>query len=151
MQLGVLLLIQGKNVVSVYSGKFNSSIIVVFLLAFLGIAFWLRISRILEPYLKDSKILSYISDNTFDIMMHHAFILKVFVGIIFGILTVLHMDIAKNFNLSLYRKEIWYSPLLYGKSFFSNVYLLVGLALPCFFAVYYKKVKKFIKGKFKYE
>lgn len=38
---------------------------------FLGIAFWLRISKILVPSLKNSKIVKIIAKNTFSIMMHH--------------------------------------------------------------------------------
>ena len=42
-----------------------------FITGFLGIAFWLRMSKVLIPILKDSKLVSKISNNTFAIMMHH--------------------------------------------------------------------------------
>ena len=42
-----------------------------FIVGLLGILFWLRISRILVPILKNNKIVNYISKNTFSIMTHH--------------------------------------------------------------------------------
>ena len=37
----------------------------------IGIAFWLKISQILVPAVGENKLINFISDHTFDIMMNH--------------------------------------------------------------------------------
>lgn len=49
------------------------SVIFPFISSVSGIAFWLTISRILEPSLGNSKIVNMISDNTLGILEHHLF------------------------------------------------------------------------------
>ena len=43
-----------------------------------GIWFWLNISNILVKFIGNSKIVNYVSENTFDIMMHHLFWMFIF-------------------------------------------------------------------------
>lgn len=42
-----------------------------FIVGFLGIAFWLRIAKILEPAIGKSKVVNLIANNTFSIMVNH--------------------------------------------------------------------------------
>ncbi|WGE50680.1 acyltransferase [Actinobacillus equuli subsp. haemolyticus] len=118
LQFITLVSIKGSHATIVYAAKFNVSVFLTILLAFLGIAFWLRVSRILTPYLNNSKLVNYIADNTFDIMMHHALVLKLFIGLIFVLTSSLGIDFYQNFSLSLYKGGAWYSPLPWGKYFF---------------------------------
>lgn len=42
-----------------------------YLTAFTGIAFWLRIARILTPVIGSSKLVNIIADSTYSIMVNH--------------------------------------------------------------------------------
>lgn len=44
-----------------------------YLVGIVGIAFWLRIARILTPVIGESKILNEVADNTYSIMVNHVF------------------------------------------------------------------------------
>ena len=50
---------------------------IVITISFLGIAFWLRISEILEPILGKNKYINLIADNTFSIMINYLFALDI--------------------------------------------------------------------------
>lgn len=44
-----------------------------YIVGYLGIAFWLRVVKIMEPVIKESKIIKLIGDNTFSIMVNQYF------------------------------------------------------------------------------
>lgn len=77
----LLILIYGHSPTYSIVGMFNFDNPVVSVFAgILGIAFWLRVSRILSPMIGKSKYLNAVADNTFSIMINHElgfFILKV--------------------------------------------------------------------------
>ena len=50
---------------------FDNGFIVPYLTALTGIAFWLRISKLLTPIIKNWKFIRLIADNTYSIMIHH--------------------------------------------------------------------------------
>ena len=50
---------------------------IVIIVSSLGIAFWVRISEILEPILGKNKYINLIADNTFSIMINHSFALDI--------------------------------------------------------------------------
>ena len=113
-----------------------------FILGFLGIAFWLRISKILIPILKDNKIVNWVSKNTFSIMMHHVFgffLLNTFFYIVSKL-----FGIASGFNYNEYYSNIWYNYLPKGLTNFRIFYLLAGFI--CSYIVSYavNKLKEFI-------
>lgn len=68
-------------------------------ISFLCILFWLRIAKALTPIYKESKTLQYISDHTFDIMMHH------FAGFM---LIKAAFSALPDFNTTSYKTDIWY-------------------------------------------
>ena len=76
----LLILIYGHSPTYSIVGMFNFDNPVVSVFAgILGIAFWLRVSRILSPVIGKSKYLNAVADNTFSIMINHElgfFILK---------------------------------------------------------------------------
>ena len=70
----VIIYIEGKLVIYQVVGSVGfENFYMPFINGFLGIAFWFRIAKILEPVLKDSKVVNKISKNSFAIMMHHLF------------------------------------------------------------------------------
>ena len=68
----LIITINGKTVTYTPSwcNDFDRNVIMPFIVATLGIAFWLRIAQILEPIVWNSKIVNIISENTFSIMVH---------------------------------------------------------------------------------
>lgn len=71
----------------------------IYAISFLCILFWLRIAKVLTPIYRESHALQYISDHTFDIMMHH------FAGFM---LIKAAFSALPNFNLALFKTDIWY-------------------------------------------
>jgi len=99
-----------------------------FIVGFLGIAFWLRISRILVPVLKDSKIMNYIANNTFSIMIHQfwGFMLVKF---IFSLGNKC-FSLFPNFDWVEYKTNIFYVYLPKGIEQYTILYLVAGLIFP---------------------
>lgn len=53
--------------------SFYNGLILPYVTAVTGIAFWLRVSRILAPAVSDRRFVCLIADNTYHIMIHHMF------------------------------------------------------------------------------
>ena len=53
------------------------ALLIPYVVALTGIFFWIRISRILTPALENNPFVNFVSDKTFDIMMHHVFFMTV--------------------------------------------------------------------------
>lgn len=71
-----------------------------------GICFWLTISKILVPAIGDHPVITYISENTFTIMMHHVFFFNIY-NLLLTILvksSVLHLP----FDIQSFRNTAWY-------------------------------------------
>ena len=111
-----------------------------FLAGTLGIAFWLRISKILVPILKDSKIVMTISNNTFAIMMHHLagfFVLNSFCFLINKY--IIHL---KEFNTEQFTQSIWYRYLPKHIENFNIIYAIFGIV----FSLTIYKISKYVKS-----
>jgi len=111
-----------------------------FIVGFLGIAFWLRISRILVPALKDSKYMNYIANNTFSIMVHQ-FLGFMLLKFIFS-LGNRYFSLFPNFDWIEYKTNIFYFYLPGGIEQYTILYLLAGLMLPLAIAYIVGCVKK---------
>lgn len=101
-----------------------------FLLGTLGILFWLRVCKILAPYIGKNRLANLIGENTFSIMVHHlmgAMCLKLALAAIamaFG-LSFFQIDLQRLQN------DIWYYPL-FGTHHLPFIYLAVGIAFSLF-------------------
>lgn len=137
LQLILLFTHKGESISIIYSAVYPFGALTTILYAANGIAFWLRISKILEPFLKTNKLVLYIGNHTFEIMMHHAFFIKIYNGLL-GFLS-LNFHIFNDFNLEKYRSEIWYIFLPYGKSLFSSIDVFIGIFFPIAFIYIYEK------------
>lgn len=96
--------------------------------AALAIAFYLRISRLLAPYIGKSRLALAISRNTFDVMMHHYmgfFALNCF----FLIVHILGLG-AADFSVHIFRTRSNYLYAPDGRAEWSVLYLLCGVTLP---------------------
>ena len=99
--------------------------------AFLGIAFWLRVSRILEPAVRSSSLVRYMGRNTFPIMMHH---MMVFLGIKTAYALLARQGgIFAGFDFAAYKTDFYYCYLPRGIVQLKVFYLAAGLFLPLIF------------------
>ena len=80
----------------------------------MGIAFWLRISKLLVPVLKNSKVVLFIANSTYYIMIHH-FLGFMSIKTIFAFLNYF-IGLFPDFNWIEYKTNIWYYYLPFGLS-----------------------------------
>ena len=96
--------------------------------AALAIAFYLRISRLLAPYIGKSRLALAISRNTFDLMMHH------YMGFfaLNGFFLVVHMLGlgAADFSVHSFRTDANYLYVSGNHAEWGVLYLLCGVTLP---------------------
>lgn len=118
-----------------------------FIVGILGILFWLRISKILVPALKNSRLVNYISRNTYSIMIHHLF------G--FFVLNTLWFTLSKifsfidHFNVNMYKNYIYYIYLPKNLIQFRILYVIFGIGVSLIIAFTTSKLKLLIKSKLK--
>ena len=141
MVLGVQLLITflngGLAFSAVWVSGFANGPIVPYLTIITGIAFWLRIARILSKVQGISDGLVQIGRHTFSVIMHHMFI---FFGInsLFWILSR-YTDLCPEFNKELYFSDINYVYIASVSDAGKWIYLVAGVMLPVLLSKYLKK------------
>ena len=94
----------------------------------LAIAFYLRIARLLAPYIAKSRLAMTISRNTFAIMMHH-YMGFFALDCVFLALNALGLG-AADFSVRAFRTQNTYMYAPGGKTEWDVIYLLCGLLLP---------------------
>lgn len=136
LYFGILLVIQlllasfcnGLAVSAAWVNGFLNGPVIPYVTAITGIAFWLRISRILEPALAQSGFWDYFGRNTYAVMMHQilAFLLVksafALCSIAFGCFT--------DFEWNSYLTDVYYVYLPNGLTQFKMLYVIAGIALP---------------------
>jgi len=114
--------------------------LVLYAICFLAILFWLRISKILSSLVKSSSTLTYISNHTFDIMMHH------FIG--FMIIKALLSPFGNNFNSFQFKHNIWYHYFPINETLIAWIYIFITIVivLLAVFTInyFYDKIRKIL-------
>ena len=107
---------------------FSNGFIVPYLTAITGIAFWLRISKLLTPIISDWKFVRLIADNTYSIMIHQmlGYMSVKWLFCIVSMTTPLFAD----FNIQSMKTSIWYYYLPKGLQQYGMLYLAGGIFLP---------------------
>ena len=108
-------------------GQFFYNPYVQYLVAVLGILFWLRIAKLITPIVKKDGYIIYIGKNSFSIMMHHIgilYLLMLFLALINKV-TGLFNDI--NVDVIMTSAGIWYCPK--GNNAFLLFYLVLAIVL----------------------
>ena len=107
--------------------------------AALAIAFFLRIARLLAPYMERSRLALAISRNTFSIMMHHymGFFALNSVFLIMNMLGVW----AGDFSVRSFRTQAHYNYAPGGRAEFNVLYLMAGLLFPLLIAFVMGKIR----------
>ena len=141
----IIIYIEGKSpgFTVVWCKDFTDNLLLPFMVGFLGIAFWLRVAKILEPITKDSKVLNTISDNSLPIVEHQFlgfFILKLLFAL-FSRFTPLFTG----FNISEFKNNFLYYYVPKDLSVLYFLYLVFGIVIPILIA----RILKECKGKLK--
>lgn len=111
-----------------YTGRF-----VPYLTTAVGIALWLRVSKLLAPALASSKSMNLVADSTFSIMAHQ-FLGFLLVKCVFAALA--SAGLIAGFDFAALHSNIWYYWFPEGMnpreaSAFGTVYVVAGLLVPC--------------------
>ena len=109
---------------------YKEGLIIPFVVALIGIAFWLRVARILEPVIGRSKIVNEIADNTYSIMVNQ-FIGFLIIKTIFGIMWA-KCGLFSDFDFDLYKNYVFYIYLPKGLDGFKTIYLIAGIVVPIY-------------------
>ncbi|MCM1251996.1 MAG: acyltransferase family protein [Clostridium sp.] len=128
LQLVLIFSCNGLAYSSVWCTGFMNGPAVPYLTAVTGIAFWLRVARIITPAFEKSKAVLYLGKNTYAVMLHHimAFMLVEMIIAAFAE----HTPWLADFDGTLYRTNIDYYYMIRGAEEFKMVYLLAGIILP---------------------
>lgn len=128
IQVLITIVCGGLAFSAVWVSSFANGPIVPYLTVVTGIAFWLRVSRIISgiPYLAGKMV--YIGRNTYSIMMHHAACFMLVKG--FFYLCSLYTPLCSEFDAEMFFSEIGFVYLAGGAEASKWIYLLVGIALP---------------------
>lgn len=118
--------------------KFLNGPVVPYITSITGIAFWLRISKLITPIVKNKKLLFLISNNTYSIMIHQllGFMLVKWMFYSGNILFGLFPD----FNAASMKSSIWYYYLPKGLTQYGMLYLAAGIFLPVSIAILQSKI-----------
>lgn len=128
----------GKDVISViFSARFYPNILYVYFRAALGIIFWLRISYVITPRMKNCRPILYFADHTFSLLMHQGM-----AGL--AINAVIRKFFPLHIDDSLFTTQIWYH--LYTKHHFWTVIYVLLIPILILIPVYiYDKAKECAK------
>lgn len=96
--------------------------------AALGIAFWLRVSRILSPVCQNSRLVYWLGRNTFPVMMHHMMAFFLF-NTLFAV-AASHTSLFAGFDFAAYKTDFYYCYVPKGIVQFKIVYLAAGIMAP---------------------
>ncbi len=110
---------------------FKNGVVIPYVTSLTGIAFWLRISKLLTPVVKKRRFVRLIADNTYSIMLHQM-IGYLSVKWMFYLLSCI-TPCFPDFNADTMRTSIWYYYLPNGLQQYGMLYLAGGIFLPIAF------------------
>lgn len=149
MQFWLMYVLKVPLKISMWNGVFNdlhAHAYTPFITAIPAMLFWIRVSKILVPAFKQSRIMINISQNTFQVMMHHQFVFLCLNYVIHRINMVHPLD---GFIEGKFRSYGWYVPTIFGTNNFAIFYLFLGIFIPVLFGVIKKKIYISVKEKIK--
>lgn len=112
-------------------GDFNGHLLSPFILSINGIVLYLFISKALSKVLKPNDLLVKLGENSFHIMANHLFV--------FFIINYLF---SKIFEINMGQINVWYS---YELEKYWFIYVVLGLLVPTYSAISFRKVKAFLE------
>lgn len=122
------LLCSSKGIIAgVWNSEFTNGPILTILAAGTGIAFFLRISKIIARSIGNNHLVIYISTHTFSIMMHH------FLGFTLLNLMLWKIDSIMGlgcFDMHAFRTNLWYRYFPQELSNLNFLYVIAGFLVP---------------------
>lgn len=118
----------GLNFSAVWCSGFANGPVIPYVTSVSGIAFWLRIAKLLTPAAGNNRTVQYLGRNTFTVMMHHVMIFTLIKMILAGIAA--HSGFLADFDFEQYYTDIDYLYLVRGNEHFKMVYLAAGVIIP---------------------
>lgn len=118
----------GLNFSAVWCTGFANGPVIPYVTIASGIAFWLRIARLLAPAAEKSRIVQYPCRNTFTVMMHHVMVFMLIKILLAGIAA--HSGCCADFDFEQYYTNIDYLYLVKGVEHFKMIYLAEGVSIP---------------------
>lgn len=133
--INLLLLFKYENITFVrcasMSGFITNNYFLPLITSVTGIFFWLKIAKALTPILGENKIINFISDNTFFIMIHHLFFANVFSAVLYFGMKI-GINVLAGFNTAQFKASPWYifSPSPWFKTAYF-IFSVVATLLAC--------------------
>lgn len=139
--LRALLCVRYENLAYLLSSctYFNCGAFGVYFGGALAVALYLRIARLIAPYVARSRLALSISRHTFDIMMHH-FMGFFAVNSVFLVMNMLEIG-AADFSVKSFRTMYDYNYAPGGRTEWNVLYLIAGLTLPLAVSAVSAKIK----------
>lgn len=143
VQLIIVMTHAGLGFSAVWVSSFANTPFTPYLTTITGIAFFLRISKLLSPVIGKSNFVQYLGANTYSVMMNHLFsfmILKSIFSLIHHITPYFH-----DFDQTAFLSDIYYIYLPGGFDQLKWVYLIIGIFIPLAIAYVIQKVAEIDK------
>ncbi len=113
---------------SVWCSGFANGPVIPYVTSVSGIAFWLRIAKVLTPVLGESRAVRFLGQNTYAVMMHHVLAFMLVKAVIAG--AAAFTGLCGDFDFAQFYGNIDYYYLVRGAEQFRLVYLAAGIVLP---------------------
>ena len=128
VQLVVVFSCAGLAYSTVWCASFANGPVVPFVTMVTGIAFWLRVSKILSPLLPELRGIRQIGENTYGIMMHHIFAFFLVKEAFFAL--SLFTPWCADFDKAAFLTDVNYIYLLNGIDVSKWIYMAAGIVIP---------------------
>lgn len=123
--------------------KFDNGCVIPYVTAITGIAFWLRVAKLITPIIKNKKLVRMISDNTYSIMIHHIFAFMIVKWAFRGLSVI--TPLFKDFDILKLKSTIWYIYRPNGLNFYCIIYLAAGIFIPILIGTVTHRILEFMK------
>lgn len=144
MQTALGICCNGLAFSSVWCTGFANGPVIPYVTIVSGIAFWLRIAKILEPVLGESRSVRYLGQNTYAVMMHHVMAFMLVKMVVAGVNA--RIGWCADFDFGEYYTNIDYFYLVQGAEQFKMVYLAAGIMLPLVLQYCVERVRSRLAG-----
>lgn len=128
LQLVIVYSCRGLAYSVVWCTSFANGPAVPYLTAVTGIAFWLRVSKILAPFLGKCAGVDWLGRNTYAVMMHHMLGFLLVKGILYGV--YMFSPWCRDFDAAAFFGDAGYVYVPAGMNAFRWVYVAAGIAVP---------------------
>lgn len=122
--------------------SFTGNPVMPFLSGFVGIAFWLRAARVMEPVMGRSRIVTMISDSTFSIMENQFMGFMAVKAMFYAAYRFLH--IFPTFDAYAFRTQYNYFFLPYNVQQTRLLYVIAGIFIPVLIRLLLLRIKRLL-------